>query len=53
MQEELLILTIETTCTNISFNVQNIAPPKTYSVLKKYFQNKRNSLPTDPTLFSD
>ena len=38
---------IETT--NISFNIQNIVPPKTYNALKN---NLKISLPTEPTLFS-
>ena len=36
---------------NISFKIQNIASPKTYSVLKK-IKIKKKSLPTNPTLFS-
>ena len=36
---------------NISFIIQNIASPKTYSFLKKLKENKK-SQSTDPTLFS-
>ena len=39
--------------TNISFRIQNVASPKTCSVLKKNKKTTNKSLPTDdPTLFS-